>query len=267
MNINLFLLRKSWVHQLDPRVKLFFVGVSLVLLIMINNLWLMLGGMVLVHGVHVGAKMPAEKFKFIWKSLLPIALLMGILRALFYPIGDPFWQWGILQLTIGGLAEGGVLGLRLINMAFVVFVWLYTTDQTAIVQSLVKLKVPYEWGLVLALALRYIPTFQGTYHMIVQAQQSRGLDFSQEKGWKRVQRMMPIFVTMIITSLKASNQLAMALEARALGAAGTQRTYWRVLQWRWLDGVVSAGIFLTLITFIFLRIRYHFGTDPLHIFP
>jgi energy-coupling factor transport system permease protein len=225
----------------------------------------MLGGLVFVHGVHLMAKMPASKIKFVWKTLLPVALLMATLRALFYPVGDPFWQWGILQFTIGGIAEGLALGLRLINMAFVVFAWLYTTDQTAIVLSLVKLKIPYEWGLTLALALRYIPTFQGTYQQIVEAQQSRGLDFSAEKGWKRVQRMMPIFVAMIISSLKASNQLAMALEARAFGAVGVQRTYWRVLSWRGIDGVVSAGIFLTLITVIFLRIRYNFGVDPLHI--
>jgi energy-coupling factor transporter transmembrane protein EcfT len=77
--------------------------------------------------------------------------------------------------------------------------------------------------------------------------------------------MMPIFVAMIISSLKASNQLAMALEARAFGT-GIQRTAWRVLQWRWIDGVIIAGIFLTTLTLLYLRIRYNFGTDPLQIF-
>ena len=84
---------------------------------------------------------------------------------------------------------------------------------------MVKLKMPYEWGLVLALALRYIPTFQGAYTLISEAQQARGLEISGS-GFKRVKLMMPIFVAMIISSLRASDQLARALEARGLGAPG-----------------------------------------------
>ncbi|NIV33172.1 MAG: energy-coupling factor transporter transmembrane protein EcfT, partial [Anaerolineae bacterium] len=71
--------------------------------------------------------------------------------------------------------QGLMLALRIIAMALLIFAWLFTTDNNQIVLSLVRLRLPYQWGLVLALALRYIPTFQSMYTTISEAQQARGL--------------------------------------------------------------------------------------------
>jgi len=134
------------------------------------------------------------------------------------------------------------------------------------VRSLVKLGLPFEWGLVLALALRYIPTFQGTYTLIAQAQQARGLDISSGTGFKRVRAMMPIFVAMIISSLRASDQLAKALESRALGASGVRRTTLHDIHFRPVDYLLI-GLLLTLtLGLMYLKLGYGFGSDPLNFF-
>jgi energy-coupling factor transport system permease protein len=168
-------------------------------------------------------------------------------------------------VTPAALAQGLVLAGRILTMAFVVFAWLYTTEQPLLIQSLVKLKVPYAWGLTLALALRYIPTFQGTYTMILEAQQARGLNLDDSKGFQRVRRMMPIFVAMIITALRSSSQLAMAIEARAFGSQGVQRTNFHELQARPLDYFLTLVLLVLLVSFTYAYFRYGFGRYPVEL--
>lgn len=264
--VDLYTDRQSWVHNIDPRVKLLFVAGSMLILLVFKNIFIMSSALVLIHFIHWSAKMPLKKFTFIWKTLLPVGLLMFSLWVLFYPIGTPIFQLWIIKITPLSMVQGAVLALRIISMAFVVFAWLYTTDSPSLIRSLVKLKMPFEWGLVLALALRYIPTFQGTYNLISEAQQARGLDISEETGFRRVRIMMPIFVAMIISSFRASEQLARALESRAFGIRGVQRTFLRDIHFRPLDYLFAFLILIVVVGLLYLNLRYGFGTHPLNLF-
>ncbi len=260
---DLYLLRSSWVHRLEPRVKLLFVACCLWLSILNKNLWVMLMALLLVHLIHWQAQIPRERLVFVWRTLLPIGLLMMLLRILFYPEGSSLFQFWVIDVTVIAIVNGATLALRLVTMAFTVFAWLYTTTQTDLIQSLVKLKMPYSWGLTLALALRYIPTFQSTYTMISEAQQARGLSLGETKGYKRVQKMLPIFVTMIITALRTSSHLAMAIEARGFGVQGQQRTALYDLQARPVDYGVTAVLILITLLFTILYFATGFGAHPI----
>jgi energy-coupling factor transport system permease protein len=267
ISVNLYTPGRSWLHQTDPRVKLLFVAVSIFLLILFKNLWLLLAALLLLHLLHWSAGTPLAKIRFIWKTLLPVALLMLLLRVLFYPTGEPLLTLWLVRITAVSLAQGLVLALRILTMALVVFAWLYTTSQPDLVQSFVRLGMPHAWGLVLALALRYIPTFQGTFTLITEAQQARGLNLNQGTGFRRVRLMMPIFVAMIISSLRASGQLALALEARGYGRHGVARTTLHGLRFRGWDWVLTAVLLLTLLTLATLSLRYGFGSQPLLFYP
>ncbi|MFK7806076.1 MAG: energy-coupling factor transporter transmembrane protein EcfT [Anaerolineae bacterium] len=266
VSVNFFIPGKSWLHQTDPRVKLLFVACMLFLLILFKNIWVMSAACGLMHLLHWSAGTPFEKIKFVWRTLLPVGLLMLVLRTLFYPAGTVLFEFSIVQITTLGLAEGGVLALRILTMALVVFAWLYTTTQSDLVQGFVRLGMPHEWGLTLSLALRYIPTFQGTYQLISEAQQARGLDLKQSKGFERVRRMMPIFVAMIISSLRSSEQLAMALESRGYGRKGIARTTLYPLKFRTQDYWLTAGLFSLLIVCVWLYFFFGLGAKPIAIF-
>ncbi len=261
--VDLFIPGRSWLHQTDPRVKLLFVTVLLILLILFKNLWIMAVILLALHLLHWSAQTPFKKIWFIWKTLLPVGILMMLLRTIFYPAGEVLFSFGILRLTTGGLAEGMVLALRIFSMALTVFAWLYTTTQSDLVQSLVRLGIPHAWGMVLALALRYIPTFQWTYTLISEAQQARGLDIQGRKGFQRVWLMMPIFIAMIISAFRASNQLAMALEARGYSSQRSKRTTLHPLSFRPADYLITAILLLIFGTLLFLYFWSGFGSHPI----
>jgi energy-coupling factor transport system permease protein len=266
VSADLYFQGQSWMHRADPRVKLLFAAGSIVLLILYKNLWLMAAALLLMHLLHWSAGTPLARYGFVWKALLPIGLLLAILRVIFYPVGEPVLAFWVIKVTAVALAQGAVLALRIWTMAFAIFAWLYTTPQPALVQSLVKLGAPHEWGLTLALALRYIPTFQGIYSMVSEAQQARGLNLKQYSGFKRARHMMPIFVAMIITTLRASGELAMSLEARGYGRRDVPRTSLHELRLGPGDYVLTALLLAIFVGLTYLNMAHGFGAQPLRLF-
>lgn len=252
----------SWLHRADPRVKLLFAAAAIAVLLLYDNLAFMAVALAALHALHRSAGVPWDRIVFVWKALAPVVVLIAVLWTVFYPVGPAFATFGVVELTAHALAKGLAIGLRIVTMALAVFAWLYTTRQAHVVRSLVKLGFPFEWGLVLALALRYIPTFQSTYATIVDAQRARGLEISGS-GFARVRRLLPVFVSMLIATLRASEQLAIALEARAVGAPGIARTCYRDIRFRPADHALAALVIAGSGVLVYLNRVFGFGTDPI----
>ena len=148
----------------------------------------------------------------------------------------------------------GPSSAALLALAMIVFLWLYTTDQASMVRGFVALGVPYEWGLTLALALRYLPLFATLFEQVRDAQQARGLDLEQRSFRGRLEAYLPVLVAMVISALRHSERLGWALEARALGAQGVRRSTFRPLRLRRADVIVLIVLALTLAAGVILRV-------------
>lgn len=262
----LYLPRATWLHLTDPRVKLLGVSCSLLVLFVAKNLEFMLAVLLFLHLLYGSAQIPRSNLFTVWKTLLPVSLLVALLWILFYPSGASILQVWMIRVTPMAIAQGLVLSLRIINIGLVVTLWLYTTEASAIVQGLVRLHVPYEWGLVLALALRYIPLVQETYVTISQAQQARGLNLSGGKGVQRARGMLPIFIAMMISVLRSSDHLARALEARGFGGHATKRTTLYELQATRRDYVLTLSILGMTLGFLWLNLYSGFASRSISLF-
>lgn len=247
---------------MDPRAKLAATAAGVLGLLLLRQLGpiALSGAAVLL--LYASAGLAAQRWGRIVRSMAPISLLMAGLRAVFYPVGAALAEWGPIQLTASGLADGAAVGLRLLVMGLVVFLWLYTTEGRAIVDGLVRLGLPYAWGLSLSLALRYIPTVGRDFQIISQSQQARGLDLQSKRGIARVRAMLPGLMALILTTFRASENMARALEARAFGAPGVRRTTLEELRFRPLDWLTLAVSLLGLGALLYLRIRFGFGAAP-----
>jgi len=251
---DLYVARSSWLHRLDPRTKLGFVGVSFALLFLSSHLALLAAYLVAVHLLLWAARIPSDRIRWLWRQMWPLTLLILLLWPLFYPLGQPvLWAFWRVRITLPSLLQGLAAALRVDGLAFAVFVLLVSTDQARLVQGLVRLRMPFEWGLILAIALRYLPLLYSVYGTITDAQRARGWTAEQGSLPTRLRAYVPTLVALVIAALRLSDTLTLALAARGF-RPGHRRTTYRSLHLRRTDWWCLAGLGLILVATIGLRL-------------
>jgi len=261
---DLYLPRRSPLHRLDPRVKIILLAAGTVVLLAMQNLFVCLAWLLVNHFLFLAARVPLARLRALWAAMLPLSLLVFVTWPLAYQEGGAvllaFWRVKITALSV---AHGLALALRLNALAQMYFLLLLTTDQMTLVRGLVRLGAPFEWGLTLAIALRYIPVFFGAFQMIAEAQQARGLRLNQASWPGRLRAYLPILVAMIITALRTIDNLARAIEVRALGASA-HRTSLKTLAFTRSDWAVLIIGGLAAIILLYARAALGFGAHPLY---
>ncbi len=261
---SLYVPGNSWLHRLDPRVKLAFAVCATLALLTLGSLPLFLLFLALCHALLLSAHVPASRLSWAWRLMLPITILIPVLWPLFSSAeGTLLLQVGPLTVTWSDIWQGLAAAFRVNALAFAFFVWLFTTDQTDMVLGFVGLGIPYEWGLALAIALRYIPTLHTTLERVMDAQRARGLVTSYGNPLRAARAYVPALVPMLISALRTAETLSRALEARAFGAPGRSRTSRRHLHFTRRDGAVLAATVIACGGLIAARLVWGFGAAPL----
>jgi len=260
--LELYVERQSLLHHLDPRTKLFFSLVGTLCLLATSNLFVVLGWLALSHALLLGAGIPPRRIRRVWRVMLPLLVMVPIFWALFYQEGTVLIVLGPIQITSLGLLRGIAAALRIVALAFVWFVLLFTTDQARLILGLVRLGLPYSWGLTTAVALRYLPILQLTYAAASEAQQARGLELSGRRFIAAARAQLPILVAVMIHALRSSEALALALQARAYTPRGHRSTY-HELHPTLVDGLVIAACAVVGTAYLAARLLLGFGSHPL----
>ena len=243
------------------------VACGFLFLLLVRNVWVMLSALALTQAVLWSADIARARVAWVWRMVLPTMVAIALLWILFYPDeGHPILAWGFVRIGARNMAEGFAVAFRIGALAFLIFTWLFSTDQASLVRGMVAMGLPYEWGLTLAMGLRYLPTMAGVFHMIRDAQQARALDLSAGGPLRRVRAYVPIVIAMLITALRMAQNLAHALESRALGAAA-QRTYMRKLHFAGGDWVLTVSILGLTAALLWARFSFGFGVDPVRLLP
>jgi len=241
-------------HRLDPRTKLTFVVVSFTLCFLSSQVIPLAGYLAGVHLLLWAAAIPSDRIRWLWRQMAPVTVLIVVLWPLFYPAGQPLlWSVWRIRITLPSLMQGLAAALRVDALAFGVFVLLVSTDQARLVQGLVRLGMPFDWGLMLAIALRYLPLLYGVYGTITDAQRSRGWTAEQGPLLARLRAYVPTLVALIIAALRLSDSLTLALAARGF-RPGHPRTTRHVLHLSGVDRWCLAGLGLILAGAIGLRL-------------
>jgi len=253
----------SWLHRVDPRVKLALVVCACICLLATVNLWLVLLTLLALHLLLGSAGVTLARIASLWRVVLPTVLLIALLWTLLNPaVGRAWIAWGGLRIGPYNAAWGLAIGLRIAALALAVCAWLYTTDAERIVLSLVALGMPYTWGLTAGMALRYLPTMAAVFRSISEAQQARALDLKAGGLVQRARAYIPITVAMLISALRTAQSVSYGLESRALGAT-PHRTYLRWLHLRPADIVYAVLLFLLTAAYLYARFALGLGTQPL----
>jgi energy-coupling factor transport system permease protein len=257
-----YLPRDSWLHRLDPRTKLWVVLLLGITGLMFKQIGVLTGLLVVAHVVLLSAQVPADRLRWLWARLAPLLVMILILQPLFAPgPGPDLLRLGPVRVTVDGLLDGVSFALRAASLAFVAAILLLTTDPTQLVQGLVRLGLPYGWGLTVGLAIRYLPTTYGLFVTVSEAQQARGWIVGQGNLLFRARSYLPILVATIIGALRLSDGLGLALAARGLEYPA-QRTALYDIRLAPVDWLVIALITVTFGGLVAVRYGLGIGAGP-----
>ncbi len=243
MTLFLYIDRDSPVHRLDPRTKVFLLLETFVLPILFATVaeLVMLICLLVLYGA-LGRCL--GNLRRIWVLLVTIALVSIVSWSIFAP-GTHRILWRVTQ---EGLAVGVAAALKIDAMIISGLIFLSTTKTEEIVLGLLRLRVPFGMAFAFSLAVRMVPTIIGTTLTVVEAQRSRGLDLSRGGLLTRVRGFVPLLAPIFLHTMRNTDLLAKALEARGFGAR-TKRTSFLEIGFHAGDMVALAAGALVLTMF------------------
>jgi energy-coupling factor transport system permease protein len=174
-------------------------------------------GVVLVHYAAASRRHAQERG---WGVLLRIAagvsLLVVPLNALSVHTGDHVLftlpkEWPIVggPITLEALVWGASSALGLLNLLILFATFNLTVDQAQILR--LTPAFVYEAGLIVSIALAFIP------QMMLSAQEIREAQLIRGHRGRRLRDMLPLVMALLTTALERSFQLAESMEARGFG--------------------------------------------------
>lgn len=250
----------SWIHRLDPRVKLVGSFYYILIIFLCNN-WQSYAFMFVFTLVAIAAS--KVSLSFFTKGLRPMIFLIlftVLLQVFFSRGGEVYWSWGIFSITQFGVTNALYIFCRFVLIIFMSTLLTLTTSPLSLADAieyllrpLERIKVPaHEISLMLSIALRFVPTLMDETEKIMNAQRARGVDFNEGSLLNKVKAIVPLLIPLFISSFNRAEDLAIAMEARGY-QGGTGRTKYRQLKWQQKDTVVAL-VFVGL-TLILMLIR------------
>lgn len=240
--IDLYSEGDTFLHRIDPRVKMIAVLALSLLAFILTELTYLLFLLAFVFLLMALARASWSRTYFAMKFVLRFMALIIVMWPLFDRSGTPvLLSLGPLDITEPGVVNGLTSAVRVGCLATVWYILIFTTAQRDMVRALVKMGVRFDFGLTLAITLRFFPSFSMVISSIMDAQRARGLEFSKGGLMKRSKNYVAVLAPAVVTSLRTAQALSLALLSRAYGAR-SDRTYLRELRMRPSDYAALAVV-------------------------
>ena len=216
----------SWIHRLDPRVKILATILYIVALFVVKDFIGFATAFVGLVAVTAISKVPVS---FILIGLKPVFLiiLFTFVINMFMIKGEVLVSLWFLEITREGLRTAVFMGVRLVLLIIGSSLLTLTTKPISLTDGIEALLSPFrrfglpahELAMMMTIALRFIPTLLEETDKIMKAQQARGADFESGNIINRAKALIPILVPLFISAFRIAQELAMAMEARCYGGS------------------------------------------------
>jgi energy-coupling factor transport system permease protein len=225
----------SFVHHLDPRVKLLMVLLLIITVVVSTSL---IGLALLLLAILCGllaARIPARFALAGLRPMLAFLLLLALLQVLAIPQyrahATVVWHWAILTVTDRSLLAGLLLITRFVTVMLGLSLFSFSTTTTELTHGVEHLLRPlqalrfpaHEFALVINISIRFLPILAEEAERLMKAQASRGADFglAHRNVVLQARVLLPLLVPLFLVSLRRAEELTEAMEARCyLGGRG-----------------------------------------------
>ncbi len=184
----------SFLRRCDPRFKVGCTVAAMVVCFRIASVPGACAALAMVLALcWLGRVRPGRLLAAVW-PLLAMLVFVSALNLFVTQTGNLLVQWGPLRITTGGVDTFALYSVRLATLLGFGTLLLATTDPLGLTNALASLlsplkvlRVPVEQlAMVLALALRFVPTLADELQSVMDAQRCRGASFDRGSPRRRV---------------------------------------------------------------------------------
>jgi energy-coupling factor transport system permease protein len=198
----LFQKGRTFVHSLDPRVRL-AISFSLFVVALLSHSILELSILIAITlCIAVGAK--------ILKRFGRTMVFTGAISIIAFALN--------LYTTPSNLHGAIVFGVRLFAVISSTSIFFLTSTPDELEQVMRWMRLPPDFVMVFVIAVRFVPVLLLDALQIMDAQRSRGLELDRGNFVKRLRNSIPVIIPLIAVALNRSLDLAEAMDSRAYGA-------------------------------------------------
>ena len=233
---------KSFVHILDPRMKIILMTAIIVFVFLCKNLpsmGAMLGFVVIsILFSRIPLRMYFKGLKAIWF----LVIFTAALNMLYIKGEHVVFRYKSFTIYEEALWQSSFIAIRLVMIVVMSSMLTYTTSPTDLTAAIERLLAPlklfrlpvHELAMMMTIALRFIPTLLEETEKIMNAQKARGADLESGGVIKRAKALIPILIPLFISSFRRAFELATAMDCRCY-TGGKGRTRLNVLRYRFRD--------------------------------
>jgi energy-coupling factor transport system permease protein len=221
----------SFVHRLDPRVKILILIAYVVFVFVAHNFYAFLALALFLAIAIIFSKIPFSDMIRSMKGILFIIIITVLLNIFFYQSETEtvlFWI-----ITKEALIFSAYMALRLIILVMGSVLLTFTTTPVALTDGIESLLSPlkyikfpvHELALVMSIALRFIPILMGEADRIIMSQKARGADFESGNIIKRAKAMIPVLIPLLISAFRRAEELGDAMDSRCYSSSAVRTKY------------------------------------------
>jgi energy-coupling factor transport system permease protein len=273
--------RDTWVHRLDPRVKILTLIIPVLIGAQVEDIRLMVLLFAASLFYYWSARIPWRDIRRIWIYFSIFVLVLVSVNALVFTGGGQSgvpsrllvsWPWLGLKgsfpflyphryhLTAAVALYVMTQALRLYSMATFAFAFPFVVDPEDYAVAFKGLGVPYKFAFAIDMAFRYVPALARDLQMTMDAQRVRGYELDRLRGGpiRKSIRLAPVVVPVVLNAILGAEDIIDAMDLRGFGTG--KRTWLRELSYQDLDRWALAVMVVALALSIVANVTGHLIT-------
>lgn len=251
----------SIIHKLDPRAKLLFTVIFIVMVFVCNNFVSLFFCFASAAIIIALSKIPLKTVTKGLKPILLIVIITSILQIAYVKTGIILVDVWKIQITSGGVLTAVFMALRISLLIVMSTMLTYTTSPTSLTNGLDRVFAPFQKigidfhtvTMIMTIALRFIPTLIEEVDKIMSAQKSRGANFEQGSIVKRAKALIPLFIPLLFNSIRRAYELANAMTCRCYNG-GKGKTTMNALKFSARDYLATLCCAVVITVVVLLNI-------------
>jgi len=248
MNFDVYQQKETFLHRLDPRIKVVALLELLVFVFLpLNYYFLAIFSIstIIFSNIEMGAKTTWKVFK----SVLAILIIMVLFSPMYKDQLPPILyisSWPILYHK--GIKELLTIGSRFILITYGFALLLFSTSQKKLLLALRSFKLSYNASIQISLILNFLPQIATNFSLIQDSHKLR----QTNKKISKIAQLLPNLVSTFVMAIKTIPLTAMALELRGFGRSNKRTNFVSLPSAK----ITIFPIFLFSLFFILLSILF-----------